>query len=111
MPPHESTPLLSSEGGPHQDRPSVRSFVKSSRHLLFGGWLNALLIFVPICLWAEHAEWSAVARFTTSFIAIVPLAKILGDATEQLSMTMGQTIGGLLNARCVAWMRQQGAHN
>jgi hypothetical protein len=30
------------------------------------------------------------------------LAKLLGDATEQLSMKMGQTLGGLLNATWVA---------
>ena len=47
---------------------------------------------------AEALHWSAVARFSTSFLAIVPLAKLLGDATEQVSIPLGQTLGGLLNA-------------
>lgn len=32
------------------------------------------------------------------FLAIVPLAKLLGEATEQLALSVGQTLGGLLNA-------------
>lgn len=47
---------------------------------------------------AEQLGWSAPIRFSLSFLAIVPLAKLLGDATEQLSMKLGQTVGGLLNA-------------
>nr|XP_031862781.1 calcium/proton exchanger [Kwoniella shandongensis]KAA5529853.1 calcium/proton exchanger [Kwoniella shandongensis] len=47
---------------------------------------------------ADALHWSAVARFSTSFLAIVPLAKLLGDSTEQLSLKLGQTLGGLLNA-------------
>lgn len=31
-------------------------------------------------------------------ISIIPLAGLLGDATEQLSIPLGQTVGGLLNA-------------
>ncbi|BEJ18200.1 hypothetical protein CspHIS471_0704770 [Cutaneotrichosporon sp. HIS471] len=95
MPPHESTPLL---GDQHTDESDKFNFVKSSRWLVFNSWLNVLLVAVPLCMVAESLHWSAVARFVTSFIAIVPLAKLLGDATEQLSMKMGQTTGGLLNA-------------
>lgn len=74
MPPHEQTPLLTPGNG---HTAAVRfNFIKSSRHLLFGSWLNALTIFVPICLVAEYSHWSATARFVTSFIAIVPLAKV-----------------------------------
>lgn len=42
----------------------------------------------------------STADFIISFIAIVPLASLLGDATEQCSLKLGQTVGGLLNA-CV----------
>jgi Ca2+:H+ antiporter len=35
---------------------------------------------------------------TVSFIAIIPLAQLLGFATEELSMRVGQTLAGLLNA-------------
>ncbi|KAJ3515490.1 hypothetical protein NLJ89_g1724 [Agrocybe chaxingu] len=33
-----------------------------------------------------------------SFLAIIPLAKLLGFATEELSLRVGQTLAGLLNA-------------
>jgi len=43
-------------------------------------------------------NWDAGLRFAFSFIAIIPLAKLLGEATEQMSFKLGQTISGLLNA-------------
>jgi len=36
--------------------------------------------------------------FIINFIAIIPLAKLLGDATEELALHTNQSIGGLLNA-------------
>lgn len=38
------------------------------------------------------------AIFCTAFIAIIPLAGLLGFATEEASLRLGQTLGGLLNA-------------
>jgi Ca2+:H+ antiporter len=73
MPPHESTPLL---GDHHVDESDKFNFVKSTRWLVFNSWLNVLLVAVPVCLVAEALHWSAVARFVTSFIAIIPLAKV-----------------------------------
>ncbi|EJT52008.1 calcium:hydrogen antiporter [Trichosporon asahii var. asahii CBS 2479] len=95
MPPHESSPLLGANGAPSVER---MRFIHSTKYLLLGSWMNALLIAVPLSLYSEHADWPASYRFITSFLAIIPLAKLLGDATEQLSMKMGQTLGGLLNA-------------
>lgn len=40
----------------------------------------------------------STADFILSFVAIVPLASLLGDATEQCALKLGQTTGGLLNA-------------
>ncbi len=56
------------------------------------------LVFVPLGIVAEHAHWPAIWIFSLNFLAIIPLAKILGDATEQVSFRLGQTLGGLLNA-------------
>lgn len=46
----------------------------------------------------NFTPWPATVKFAISFISIIPLAKLLGDATEQVSMSLGQTLGGLLNA-------------
>lgn len=60
--------------------------------------MNLLLLSVPFCLVSDLVHWPATVKFVLSFLAIVPLAKLLGDATEQVSMSLGQTLGGLLNA-------------
>ncbi|EJU00797.1 calcium:hydrogen antiporter [Dacryopinax primogenitus] len=74
------------------------SWSTSLRFYLFSSWSNAVLIFVPLSAAAHYAQWDAGARFALSFMAIVPLAKLLGEATNQLSIKLGQTLGGLLNA-------------
>ena len=61
--------------------------------------LNLLLIFVPIAIVLEYlaharAEWI----FVTSCLAIIPLAGLMGKATEHLAEHVGEGIGGLLNA-------------
>ncbi|CAE6442163.1 unnamed protein product [Rhizoctonia solani] len=110
----ETQPLLSNGSNGSNGHGRERSFVQkvkeviiaegepgwieSSRFMIFGSWFNILLVFIPLALAAEKLEWDAGLRFAFSFIGIVPLAKLLGEATEQLSMRLGQTLGGLLNA-------------
>ncbi|RUA17094.1 MAG: calcium/proton exchanger [Clostridia bacterium] len=60
--------------------------------------LKLLLLFVPIAILAEALHWSPVLIFVLSALAIVPLAGLLGDATEALAIKTGPRIGGLLNA-------------
>ncbi|KAK0441097.1 Sodium/calcium exchanger protein-domain-containing protein [Armillaria borealis] len=74
------------------------SWLESYKFFLFGSYLNILLLFVPLCATAHYSNWDAGLRFSFSFIAIVPLAKLLGEATEQMSFKLGQTLAGLLNA-------------
>lgn len=57
-----------------------------------------LLIFVPIAIAAEKLEWGALTVFGLSAIAIVPLAIWLSTATEEIAVSLGPSIGGLLNA-------------
>lgn len=57
-----------------------------------------LLLFLPVALLLEFAHISDLAVFITSALAIVPLAGILGEATEVLAEKTGPRIGGLLNA-------------
>lgn len=95
MPAAESQPLLSSapSGGASRVSPMA-----SAKWLIFNSRINALAVFVPLGFLAKHLNWGPLAVFLTNFIAIVPLAKMLGDATEQVSIPLGQTLGGLLNA-------------
>jgi Ca2+:H+ antiporter len=60
--------------------------------------LNWLLVFIPIGLGLDWLGASPILVFLTSALAIVPLAGLMGDATEALARFMGPTIGGLLNS-------------
>jgi Ca2+:H+ antiporter len=57
-----------------------------------------LLLFVPITLVAEAYHAPDTWVFGTAAAAIVPLAALMGRATEHLAGRMGSGIGGLLNA-------------
>lgn len=61
-------------------------------------WLNVLLIFVPIGVGVRVAHCNDAIVFAANFLAIIPLASMLGNFTEALSNHTGQLIGGLLNA-------------
>jgi Ca2+:H+ antiporter len=60
--------------------------------------LQLLLIFLPVALLAHFADIGEIFVFAASALAIIPLAKILGEATEVLAEKTGPRIGGLLNA-------------
>ena len=58
----------------------------------------ALLIFTPITVAGSIFELSPNILFFLSALAIVPLAKFIGEATEELSAKSGPASGGLLTA-------------
>ena len=61
--------------------------------------LQLLLVFIPLALVLEYlVHASAVAIFVTSALGIIPLAGLMGRATEELAERLGQGVGGLLNA-------------
>lgn len=57
-----------------------------------------LLLFLPVALLLEFAHTDNLAVFATSALAIIPLAGIIGEATEVLAEKTGPRMGGLLNA-------------
>ena len=60
--------------------------------------INYLLIFLPVALLGEWLGWGDTAVFFTAALAIVPLAGVMGEATEVIAAKSGPQIGGLLNA-------------
>lgn len=59
---------------------------------------NYLLLLIPVVIAGEYfLHMDHVVLFFISALSILPLAKIMGKATEELSIHLGQTIGGLLN--------------
>ncbi|KAH7124776.1 Sodium/calcium exchanger protein-domain-containing protein [Dactylonectria macrodidyma] len=65
---------------------------------LMSNYVNILLPFVPLGIIAGVLGWSPAAVFSLNFIAIIPLAAVLSFATEEISIPLGETLGGLLNA-------------
>eukprot|EP00451_Oxyrrhis_marina_P023001 CAMPEP_0204355284 /NCGR_PEP_ID=MMETSP0469-20131031/34023_1 /ASSEMBLY_ACC=CAM_ASM_000384 /TAXON_ID=2969 /ORGANISM="Oxyrrhis marina" /LENGTH=395 /DNA_ID=CAMNT_0051342507 /DNA_START=167 /DNA_END=1354 /DNA_ORIENTATION=- len=61
--------------------------------------INVLLIGLPLGIASGWSQWGDIPTFWLNFIALVPLAKLLGDATDQLAEGLqNDTLGGLLNA-------------
>ena len=67
------------------------------RHL-FTSWLDILLIFVPVTIGLEVLRADPPLVFASAGLAIIPLAGLLGRATEHLTTYVGAGIGALLNA-------------
>ncbi|EJT98206.1 calcium/proton exchanger [Dacryopinax primogenitus] len=72
-------------------RSSLMEIIKSSP-------LNILLLFIPVGWALYFAKQSGVVIFVTTFISVIPLAQLIGYGTEELTMRVGPTVGGLLNA-------------
>jgi len=60
--------------------------------------MNIMLLFVPLGFIAHWLHWGATAVFIINMLGMLPLAGLMGVATEELACHTGQTIGGLLNA-------------
>ncbi len=72
--------------------------VQATKVTLYSNYVNILLVFVPLGIVAGAMGWNPTTVFILNFFAIVPLAAVLSFATEEISMKLGQTMGGLLNA-------------
>jgi Ca2+:H+ antiporter len=60
--------------------------------------MNWLLLFMPLAFALDHFHAGPIPIFLASTLAILPLSKLMEEATSVLSKILGNTIGGLLNA-------------
>ncbi len=60
--------------------------------------LNWLLIAVPITVYFSMVSNDTGMSFIFSMIAIMPLALLMGHATEEIALRTSESLGGLLNA-------------
>ncbi|KAG0145211.1 hypothetical protein CROQUDRAFT_659022 [Cronartium quercuum f. sp. fusiforme G11] len=77
---------------------STPTSMQSFKNFFFSSYLNLLLIAVPLSFLSHFFHWGSTPDFVISFIAIIPLASLLGEATEQVALKVGSTLGGLMNA-------------
>jgi len=77
--------------------------------------LSVLLVFVPLGFVSHFLEWTEWMVFASNFFAILPMAWLIGKSTENLQVSCGEVVGGLLNATfgnvvemllCIAGIRQ-----
>jgi Ca2+:H+ antiporter len=60
--------------------------------------LYFLLVFAPLAIVADLLGASPVLVFASASLGVVPLAGLVGEATEELAVRTGPRLGGLLNA-------------
>ncbi|RPB21568.1 calcium/proton exchanger family protein [Terfezia boudieri ATCC MYA-4762] len=90
--PNEHSSLLG------KSKRKANSAWNTTRAFLRLNYCNILLPIVPVALVFGFLDVNPVAIFVLNFLAIVPLASVLSDATEELAEHVGHTLGGLLNA-------------
>ena len=76
MSPPQTTSLL-----PPIER-SDPTWLESYKWFFFSSYFNVLLVFVPLSALAHDLNWDVSLRFGFSFLAIVPLAKVLLPAND-----------------------------
>jgi len=70
---------------------SVSKYIKSNPLIL-------LAMGIPLAFVARYSGWGSLWVFILSTLSIIPMASLIGKATESLAVYTGPKIGGLLNA-------------
>mmetsp|Transcript_127355 Transcript_127355/g.220769 ORF Transcript_127355/g.220769 Transcript_127355/m.220769 type:complete len:471 (+) Transcript_127355:267-1679(+) len=79
--------------------PKPSNFDGSGLVAIFWHPLSILLLCLPFGVVSYYLAWGKTLTFWLNFFAMVPLAKILGDATEELAAGLrNDMMAGLLNA-------------
>lgn len=75
---------------------SILSKVKHTIGL--GPFLLLLSLLIPVVIYLELTHGNPILIFITAALAIIPMAGMIGHATEELADKVGERAGGLLNA-------------
>ncbi|OTA95286.1 hypothetical protein M434DRAFT_69631 [Hypoxylon sp. CO27-5] len=68
------------------------------QRVFFGSPINILLLAAPAGIALHFINYDGKVVFAVNFIAIIPLAAMLSNATEEIAMRTGEVLGGLINA-------------
>jgi Ca2+:H+ antiporter len=104
-------PLANETPAPQASRPSnertptitrpldvAKSGFATLKMVLGESYTSYLLPFVFLGIIAGKQHWDDSLVFLLNFLAILPLASLLSFATEELAKSVGQLLGGLINA-------------
>lgn len=78
--------------GPHSDMDGIRNIISDNKIL------SMMLVSIPFAFWSTYAELDPQFIFIFNFLAVIPLAWLIGKATEDAAANVGEAAGGLLNA-------------
>lgn len=101
----KSTPV-ESESAPQPLALTVfQRILRTTKVIILSSWINWLLLFVPVGLalggihrsMGDESPISPTVVFSMNAIAIIPLASLLGFATESVASKLGDKIGALMN--------------
>jgi Ca2+:H+ antiporter len=78
----------------------VQTDVETRTQQRRGPWrrLDLLIVALPAAIAAELFHLGAVAVFAVAALSVIPLAGLIGRATEELAEVVGGSVGALLNA-------------
>ncbi len=60
--------------------------------------IYVLLVFVPLGISARTFGWHSIAISIFNLLAIIPLSALVSYSAEELSIYVGELVGGLINA-------------
>jgi Ca2+:H+ antiporter len=78
----------------------VQTDVESRPQQRRGPWrkLDLLIVALPLAVVAQILDLGPVVVFLVSALSVIPLAGLIGRATEELAEVVGGSVGALLNA-------------
>lgn len=80
--------------------------------MLLSSYANLLLVCIPLGFTAHARGWGIVPVFVLNFMALVPLALLLGDVTEDLAVSSANSNGfALLAWGCSACSEPAATHS
>ena len=86
---------------PDSIKSTKKSFISQLTTLVIGSdeelkMINVLLLAIVLSGWAVYFSTPAI-NFLLGFLALIPLAALLGELTEDLAVSLGDTWGALIN--------------
>jgi Ca2+:H+ antiporter len=82
----------------HSNHNHWKSSLIAIYHMIIEKKLNLMLLLIPFACLSPVFGWSDTVIFILNFLAMMPLASLLGEFTEEVALHTNQTIGGLVNA-------------
>ncbi|KAJ5111208.1 hypothetical protein N7532_001743 [Penicillium argentinense] len=93
-----SSPANNARTRPAHDLSLGESIWAAVKVTLSDSYTSYLLPFVFLGIVAGRQHWNDSLVFVLNFLATLPLAALLSFATEELAKSVGQLLGGLVNA-------------